>query len=176
MTILDCKVEWREEWDNTPELFILVDEFPSLEKTLFDYKPKGLFFAEEGDFVLFFYYVRPSQGFGGRSFTLNMKDGTKKTLVGPWSSRSGVMNDAGFTKCVEVVMTNSRENFKDGLPTLSGAIALSSAMKAVEEFLPDVTIIRAPGNEEEFYIPALKDGRLKPNPKTYHGKLKNYWR
>ena len=32
-------------------------------------------------------------GFGGAKFTLNMADGSKRKLIGPWSGRAGIYND-----------------------------------------------------------------------------------
>ncbi len=36
--------------------------------------------------VWFFHYEGPSTGFGGKTFDLNMLDGSRETLVGPWSA------------------------------------------------------------------------------------------
>jgi len=80
---------------------------PSMDQFLFTRKRvKGgaLYWGEKNGFVHFFYYSGPSEGYGGRTFSIRMDDGTVAELHGPWSSRSAVMNDAGFPPCVEVVV------------------------------------------------------------------------
>lgn len=52
----------------------------------------GIYRAQDGDVVEYFSYDKPGGGFGGREFTLDMVDGTQRTLIGPWSSRAGVVN------------------------------------------------------------------------------------
>lgn len=52
----------------------------------------GMFRADNGDAVRYFYWTRPGDGFGGSIFHITMKDGTLRALKGPWSSRAGCVN------------------------------------------------------------------------------------
>lgn len=53
---------------------------------------QGLYRAQLGDFVKFYYYTKPGNGYGGMSVDITMIDGSKRTLKGPWSSRAGCVN------------------------------------------------------------------------------------
>jgi hypothetical protein len=107
-----CAVEWYEGFANSPELRIVVDAFP--DKKAFKYKQKGsLYFAELEGYVSFFSYSKPDDGYAGRHFPITMKDGTEKTLIGPWSSCAGVMSPV-FTPVLDVTMQQENDKF----PTL----------------------------------------------------------
>lgn len=104
MKILGASINWYDGFCNKPRLEIVVDSIPASFEEL-RYEQRGsLYFAEKDQYVSFFYYDGPSDGCGGHHFDIIMKDGTKKTLIGPWSSRCGVMNEAGFTPSVEVTI------------------------------------------------------------------------
>ena len=72
---------WRVRASNLPETKDFVYEHA-------DYMFRG----EADDFVDFFAYSGPSSGFGGHSFVLNMRDGSQRTLIGPWSGREGLLH------------------------------------------------------------------------------------
>lgn len=64
-----------------------------------------LFFgSNDQGIVEFFSYSGEGRGYGGNKFYLEMADGTERCLKGPWSSRSGVMNRAGFEPCSEITL------------------------------------------------------------------------
>ena len=64
----------------------------------------GLWWGEADGMVQFYAWEGPGNagGFGGSVYKLPMADGTIAELLGPWSSRPGVMHQAGFPACMEV--------------------------------------------------------------------------
>jgi len=46
--------------------------------------------------------LRNERGYGGREFHLRMKDGTERTIRGPWSGRPGVWMQYGAPDCMQV--------------------------------------------------------------------------
>ena len=69
------------------------------ERQTFVYEKRGhLYFGEDKETgrVRFFFYDKPSHGFGGSKYELKLIDGSTATLIGPWSSNSTCMNNAGF--------------------------------------------------------------------------------
>lgn len=136
MKILDADIDWMERCGNDPRIKILVDRMPRLEELT--YQQKGsLYFGELDGYVSFFFYQQPDEGYGGRHFDINMMDGSQKTLIGPWSSCSSVMNDAGFTPCTEVSITDDPEVWKRGHTFFAAAATveiLEPAMKLCYEY------------------------------------------
>ena len=58
-----------------------------------DWEERGGYYrAQYGDLIQYFAYDGPGRGFGGAKFDIVMSDGEKRTLIGPWSSSSGVIN------------------------------------------------------------------------------------
>ena len=91
-------------WINDdPIALITVDAIPARDNMLFEERD-GLFFAKNNGYVDFYAYSQPGRGFGGSKFTIKMIDGSVKELIGPWSSRCEVMNEAGFTPSLEVLL------------------------------------------------------------------------
>ncbi len=159
MKVLDAKVNWMLNWANDPRLVLLVDESPKN----FIYQKKGcLYFAEKEGIVRFFFYDGPGDGYSGRNFDITLDTGEEVTLQGPWSSRSGVMNNAGFTPSMEVHFTDSLKHFERGYTLYAGHVTVELAKKVVEEFLPYCRIIEENYHGEEVFLVALKDGRRKP--------------
>ena len=109
------------------------------------YEKRGPLYWGKNDVgvVRFFAYNGPSTGFSGSAFTLEMLDGTTEVLKGPWSSRSGVMNNAGFEPCVEV--------------NIQGQYNMSSNMtiRAVNQMLKCIGYEMAPYDQwgETYYAP-----------------------
>jgi hypothetical protein len=106
-------IDWMNGWANDPIIEIHTDVLPegyTYERNM------GCYFGtiDGSDFVDYFYYERPGNGYGGAKFDLNMKDGTVHTLIGPWSSRASVMNSMGFPHCTEVVIILPNENRYSG--------------------------------------------------------------
>lgn len=82
------RIEWLQNWANDPELVIKMtreDHDSNLAGMLYECKHDH-YWAEHQGLCHFYFYNGPSTGFGGRTFTLKMKDGTTKDLIGPWSS------------------------------------------------------------------------------------------
>jgi len=174
MKIIAAKIRWNNEWDNDPNLELLVDAFP--DYSLLRYEKRGsLYYAELDGYVSFYAYSGPGDGFGGRTFPITIIDGTQVNLKGPWSSRAGCMNNAGFKKCVDVSFIDDRASYDRGYTFYGGHATLEICQKAIDEFLPEVILVCPKKETEEVYHPYLKDGRKKPNPTTFHGKQENTW-
>src|ERR1051326_7587374 len=98
MEVLAARVNYNEQFDNPPRLEILVDKFPN--PMMFESKVDGdgvAYFGERDGLVQFYFSdPRDKSGYGGRSFTLAMKDGSEKIITGPWSSNSSYMNSLGL--------------------------------------------------------------------------------
>ena len=168
MEILDMKVDWREAWDNKPEILLLVNRIPLLESMRFE-KKDSLYYAENRGYVAFFSYSSPGRGYGGYCFRITMQDGSSEVLVGPWSSRASVMNEAGFTPCLDVLMTSDPDSWKSGFGFTSAHVTLELC-SPISSWLPGVELVCS----DNTFIPILSDGRRKPCPKTYWGKKDNY--
>ena len=87
-------VEWFETWANDPVLRIfMTEDRQSTNLALMRYEQKGDdFWAEHKGLVRFFHYPGPGNGYGGRSFTITMKNGSARVLKGPWSGSCREMN------------------------------------------------------------------------------------
>jgi len=109
--IIEAKVDWMKDYDNDPTLSIVVSSIPNPES--FYYKEfENLYFSEYKGFVQYFSYDKPGNGFGGATFNIKMVDGSSKQLVGPWSSRSSVMNSeyTPFMRSTECSVRESTDN------------------------------------------------------------------
>lgn len=175
MKVLDCRVNWMEKWDNKPYLELMVDRIPEDSEMIFEQKD-DLFYAEKDGYVRFFYYSQPGNGFGGARYPITMKDGSEMILKGPWSSRAGCMNNAGFKPSLDVVITNDKEAFDRGYTFLASHATLEICEKAVEKFCPEVMLKEEDYYGETCYHPVLKDGRRKPDPQTGVGIENNLWK
>ena len=126
MQIIDLKINWWAGYGNGPSVAILVDKIPPREELHYEHKPPGIYYAEEGGYVSFFYksdklFSKQEDGFAGRHFPLKMKGGTEKVLKGPWSSNSGSVNAYGFGPCTEVSITEEKQTFESGGGVFFGA-------------------------------------------------------
>ena len=130
MKILNAKVDWMMNFHNHPSLMVLVDKIP--EESVYTHKD-GLYFSNTEGFCRYFAYEKPGDGYGGRQFPIKMDDGTTKVLIGPWSSRAGVMNHC-FTPCIDVYITEDTKNFgtKNYYTRYHGAITLELAEQAAK--------------------------------------------
>lgn len=88
----------RAEFDKPPEVY---GKYQMNESTLY-------FGVNERGVAFYYSYSGPGRGFGGARIEIPVEDGTTHVLIGPWSSRCGVMNHA-FQASMEVVL-NSRYN------------------------------------------------------------------
>ena len=100
---MKATVNWMEGWANPPKLEVHIDVEPNKDEFVYEQRG-GCYFAVEPETssVRFFYYEAPGRGYGGHVFHIDLVDGTKKKLVGPWSSRCACMNEVGFPHSTEV--------------------------------------------------------------------------
>lgn len=107
-------------------------------------------------------------GFGGRSFVLNMADGTTKTIKGPWSSRPGIMNNF-FPPCMEV-------KYRDKLGREASHHAMvATILKSINKDFLDALDI--PGNDE-LVAEAIEERNeltFRLVPKTFRDKQNAYF-
>lgn len=133
MQILKGRVDWMEGRENRPNLYLLVDEIPALDELRFDVHDNGgtieggYYFAELGGYCRFFSYHGHGNngGFGGDKFEITMRDGTKRTLHGPWSSNSATMNEYEFGPCTEALLTTDVNIYINRGPWHVGAVLVS---------------------------------------------------
>lgn len=92
--------------------------------------------------VSFFSYDGPGRGFGGSTYNLPMRDGSVATLIGPWSSRCGVMNAYGFTPSKEVTI-ESRYN-------MASAMTVEAINKLIEPL--GYVCVQEPRDENDFDV------------------------
>lgn len=134
MKVIDADVEWNEDIMNKPRLQVLVGEIPPLESMTFtSAKDQSIWYSEKDGYVRFYagHPDKDGDGYGGRSYTLNTKNG-KVTLKGPYSSRAGVMNKLGFGPCLDVNITSDPNVLEKGYTFNSGAITLEKAKRAIK--------------------------------------------
>lgn len=137
MKILKAEVEWHFGYGNTPGFKVLVDQIPDLDDLRYRCVDGKSYYAELDGYVSFFAYEGPGEGFGGRVFPITMEDGTKKDLVGPWSSNSMWMNQVGYGPCVEVSMTADPKVWEKGHTFFRAAVRVDFLLPAIEEGLFD---------------------------------------
>lgn len=158
MKVLAAKVNWYEGYGNNPRLQVLIDEFPPRGEMIFKRKKKRLYLAELDGYVRYFSWSGEGNDGGHyrRSFPIKVEeDGEVKdvTLLGPWSSRAGVMNQFFEQRCVDVSITDDPTAFERGHTFMAGAITLEKAMKAAD-MIPGVVLVRDPDDDEPIWIPA----------------------
>ncbi len=129
MRVIDVKVSDQDE------LLLLIDRIPPVETLEFrkvridnPAAPGYLYVAEQDGYVDFLFQHDPGhplhgQGFNGRQFHLRLDDGTAETLNGPMSASTRTVNQ-NFPELAarDVVITDSRAHFDDGMVTAAGAI------------------------------------------------------
>lgn len=140
MKVLKGYVDWVEGRANRPNLYLLVDHVPPLDAMRFRLHDKGgtvdggMYFAENDGYCQFFSHHGKGNagGFGGAKFDITMIDGTPKTLLGPWSSNAGEVNERGFGPCVEARLTTNADAFARGQTFGAGAVLLSKLREAAD--------------------------------------------
>jgi hypothetical protein len=126
MKVLKAEVNWYEGWANDPVLVIHVDNWPrgdEFKYQVLNRQGSDLYWAHHPDGAVSFHcHNRSNQnGYGGAIFELNMLDGSSKKIRGPWSSRSGVMNNY-FPHSTEVQIKEESTGYN-----LSGHISIELA-------------------------------------------------
>lgn len=139
MKVRNIMVDWMEGYLNDPDIKVIVDRIPEIEEMVFE-RRGTLYFAHEDGYVNFYSYNHPGDGYGGRKFTLNMKDGTQSILKGPWSSNSASMNNAGFPPSAEVSITDKEQTWVEGHTFYAGAMTVEKLNMAFKKFLPSVEL------------------------------------
>ena len=143
MNVLSAKIRWNLGWANDPSLRLLVDRVPRVSELEFEHaqvgrqEGHGLYWAERGGYVCFFNYVGPSTGFGGRTYTLNMRDGSEVKLKGPWCPGATYANKyMGGLHCVPASLTDDPRAGRRGYTYLAGYVTVELAREALAEHRP----------------------------------------
>lgn len=158
MKIKHVDIDWHPGFANAATFIVTVEG---------EWSEKGLRYEQRGDCyfghldgtVRFFAYSSPGRGYGGHAFNIQMMDGTEKKLIGPWSSRSSVMNKLGFEPSTEARIIDDRYSCIGGAVTIK---ALTSFLKAHPEL--NIKVIKTVDSSGEIsYHPAevQPDGSLK---------------
>lgn len=133
--IINVKVDWMSEWANEPVIQVMFDSEPDLAALRYEER-NGLYLAtEDGGFADFMAWNGPGneRGYGGRKFLIYMKDGSPRTLLGPWSSNSFSINNAfPETQVVEVNWCADPEVWKRGHTFYSGAVVVDKLIEYVQ--------------------------------------------
>ena len=148
MKILKAEIQLYKDFDNAPNIKILVDKIPSHNMMIYNQK-EYIYYAQCGGYVSYYSYTGPDEGYGGRTFELNMADGSVKKLKGPWHCGSRIANKY-FDECVECTITEDPIAWKNGFTFYSGAITLKKFKLACKMAQCGI------GKSNDYYIPIPK--------------------
>lgn len=188
MKVKKIDVYWNNDFSNLAKLQIYVDEVPDYSKIMkYECRKDRLYYAyDEETGLVDFNYDDPNDhnGYGGRKFEYNMKDGSKVTLVGPWSSRPAVMHSAGFPLCTSVTLKEDRYKYCG----VACHMLNSKLIELIKEWMPMLKFYVAANGE--IFIPknqllnsefkgscAERRGDRDPDPPEYNpaiGVSENY--
>ena len=163
MKAIECSVNWYEKYANDPQLRIIVDEMPKHEDLRYKHIDIGtteLWFAEKEGYVSFYAWKSPKQdeGYGRRHFPIILEDGSMVTLLGPWSSRAGVMNKWFLPQCLDVAL----KPLKDKYDLWYGcSVTLEFALEAIKLCVEPIDLVVRDKHGEYIFVPQLK-GKAKP--------------
>lgn len=96
--ITSFKVDLYPNYANRPELILEVNYVDMQEFTFEEYEIKGrtatfyIGWNKYKNMARFYVCTSDQRGFGGTTVEVTMKDGSRKFLKGPWSSRCGIIN------------------------------------------------------------------------------------
>lgn len=145
MRIIDVSVNWMTRYANRPTFEIKIEgSLPSLETATFRAIPLEhgtLYFGthEDSPIVHFFYHDSQNErGYAGTKFDLTMSDGSTVSLVGPWSSRAGVVNRYVNDHILDVTLIPS-----DGY-RMSGAIRVEDVREWLATNKPEILVEQYP--------------------------------
>ncbi len=167
MKVLRAKVDWHEEYMNSPSLILLVDEH-SMDKIIYTQKP-GFYYGEYNGIVSFYAYKSPGEGYGGREFILPMDTGKKKTLKGPWSSRAGVANLFGFGPVMDVTYTSDIQDFHKGYTLYAGHCTVKIVQDFLDKHYFSWHLVAEDHKGEIVYVPRIKVSRWNNYSKKFFG-------
>ena len=140
-------VDWRVEWANNPEIHLV--KGPKCEQLKYWEKKKwdsSLYLGTEGVYACFYVHDPKNEtGFYGDVISLNMADGSKREIKGPWQSRASVFNM--FLKPSEHITE------------VQSAPKRAMRVEWIKAHLPeDVVLVQVVEEREIFYYPAPKPG------------------
>lgn len=147
-----CSVNWYEGYSNDPRLQIVVDEKPKFEDLRYEHKGESLWFAHKEGYVSFFSWRGPGNedGYCGRKYTITLLNGTKKDLLGPWSSRSGVMNQYFIPQCLDVSLKTTQDTYSCWC---AGAVTLEFALEAIKLCEEPIELVVKESHGEYIFVP-----------------------
>ena len=183
MKVLEATVDWATPYANAPTIKILFDKMVSHADI--QYEREGDFYFGQHQGLVSFYSHNPSdqRGFGGRSFTLQMLNGPKVTIKGPWSSRAGAANRYfKECKCVDVSLTDEKDVWLRGHTFYAGAVTLGVAKTAAKrgrfmlaeicredgDLVYEPTLIGSPPKDIMGRYERIHSWQLVTNRKIYH--------
>lgn len=146
--ILDLRVDWVDAYGNSPRWMVLLNHtntFAHNGEPLWERSSDGTHWrAEKGIEVDYFGYHgegletdRNEGGYGGHCYEITMKNGSKRILKGPWSSRAALCNLVfpNHAPCVEVSITTDLDDWNSGMGycTSSGDLLESAILAFLRE-------------------------------------------
>lgn len=163
--------EPNQRFGNDPEVkFTVEGESPPFLDYRYEER-NGCYFAQQDQNVNYIYKAdpeKPDQGFGGRTFTAHMKDGSVRTWKGGWSSRPAAMTQAANFPMVFHCAIRWTE---DRHPDLYYAtnVTLEYAHEAIERLLPEWEMyVRCA--HDEILVGVKRKDRPPKNPQRWSGK------
>lgn len=111
MTVISAEVDWCASYDQPARLRITVNRMPDRDAFLWQRSQRNphCYFAEAGGEARFYFASDNGKGYAGRTFHLDMADGSTVDLKGPWSGSSYAVN--GTTEFGPVVDVSVVERF-----------------------------------------------------------------
>ncbi len=166
MKIINAKVNWNDHYSNDPELVVLVDEIPNRSDIVYNKLEMyggALYYGEKGGYSSYMYHdPLDEKGYGGAVMEIEVHKVGKETIRGPWSSRCGVVNRAGFGPCLDASMTTDPKAFERGFTLMAGAITREVAEEAVN-MMDGIVLEKVVVGKNEFrFVPR------KEVPRTTH--------
>lgn len=140
--ITEVSIDWSANYGNRPRLTIRATEesLPRDADRLWR-RRDVIWYSELGGVATWLCHSGDDVnegGFGGSTYVIRMEDGSSKTLVGPWSSRAGVVNGLGLGPVINCVLLDSvcaRRSI--GLLRSVVADAIGAGLGVVADFLPN---------------------------------------
>lgn len=173
MKILNLRVNWYLNFANDPSFEALVSDVPHYDELRYENRDWA-WFAEKDGYVSFFAWSGPNNegGFGGRQYTINMKDGSQITLKGPWSSGCYAMNAMGFPLSVELAFTEDKLSFDRGHTFFAG----HCTKELIEDYLSNhpelnLELYGKPLGEGFHFVPTFKGMTPKESKEKVRGIL-----
>jgi len=127
------------------DLQLLVDKIP--DRNNMRYERKGSSYRAENDgFVSHYRWSGDGNdgGLYGREFDITLTNGMKVTLKGAWFSRCGVMNQDFKPHCIDVKITDNKQDYDNGSEFMGGAITVDLAREVIGKYLPEWMIVGWP--------------------------------